>query len=135
VRIRWKNGRPIVEIYDPITKLKQHVKARDHGIDPAARGRQRAHVAAVGREARARRTQRPRRATARPVQGDLRQLRNPLPDDYRHRKRGKLCGRSTIEHNRERVKAFGNEYTGRPLRSVGRAEARTCPRHRQSRNS
>ena len=32
--IKWRNGRPVVEIYDPATKRKEHVKPRDHGMEP-----------------------------------------------------------------------------------------------------
>ena len=39
--------------------------------------------------------------------------------------KGRLRGDSTVEHNRERVRGFGAAHTGRPLRSIGRREARS----------
>lgn len=122
--IRWKNDRPIVEIYDPVTKRKQHVKARDHGMAPPPAGasertlkrwaEQLERAALNARDAR------------RPGQQEetCDSFATRWPDDYKVGKRGKPRGRSTIEHNRERVRAFGREHAGRPLRAIERAEAR-----------
>lgn len=33
VSTKWRNGRPIVEIYDSTTKRKQHVRPRDYGME------------------------------------------------------------------------------------------------------
>jgi hypothetical protein len=32
--IKWRNGRPVVAVYDPTTKKKRHVRPRDHGMEP-----------------------------------------------------------------------------------------------------
>ncbi len=122
--IKWRNGRPIVEVYDPTTKQKRHVKPSDHGMEaPPADASERAlqrwaealeRAALNARDAR------------RPGQGEetCDSFATRWPDDYRRGKRGRPRGDSTVEHNRERVKAFGDAYAGRPLRSVSRAEAR-----------
>src|SRR4051794_8375692 len=38
VTIKWRNGRPVVEVYDPTRKQKRHVKPRDHGMEPPPAG-------------------------------------------------------------------------------------------------
>ena len=122
--IRWRNGRPIVEIYDPATKRKQHVKAADYGQEPpAADASERTWQRFAERLERAalqRRDQ--RRAGARDESCESFATR--WPDDYVRGKGGRERGRSTIEHNRERVRSFGREFADRPLRSVERTESR-----------
>jgi integrase len=115
--VRWKNGRPIVEIYDPITKRKQHVKARDHGLEaPAAGASRRAlerFAADLERAALNARDQR------RPGTGDetVGSFAERWTRDYPR-------GESTNKHNAERVRVFAKEHRGRTLRSITRAEAR-----------
>jgi hypothetical protein len=46
------------------------------------------------------------------------------PDDYRRGKGGRLRSESTAEHNRERVRRFGQEHAARTLRSITRTDAR-----------
>jgi integrase len=122
--IKWRNGRPIVEVYDPATKKKRHVKPAEFGMtavaaDASERTLQRfaeglERAALNARDAR------------RPGQGEetCDSFAERWPDDYRRGKRGRLRGESTVEHNRQRAKGFGTEYKGRPLRSIGRTEAR-----------
>jgi integrase len=47
------------------------------------------------------------------------------PDDYRRGRAGRLRGESTVEHNRERVRAFArSQHADLPLRAVTRVMAR-----------
>jgi integrase len=46
------------------------------------------------------------------------------PDDYRRGKGGRLRSESTAEHNRERVRRFGQEHATRTLRSISRTDGR-----------
>lgn len=123
--IRWRDGRPIVEIYDPVTKAKQHVRPSDHGMAPPTAGASertwQRFAAALERAALNERDL--RRPGSREETCDSFATR--WPDDYRRaRKGGGERARSTVEHRRDRVKAFGKAFHGRTLRSVQRAEAR-----------
>jgi integrase len=115
--VRWKNGRPIVEIYDPIIGRKQHVKARDHGITPPPPGASRRTLerfaAELERAALNARDQR------RPGTGEetVESFAARWTVDYPR-------GEATNKHNAERVRAFASEHRGRTLRSITRAEAR-----------
>jgi integrase len=125
VSIKWRNGRPVVEVYDPTTKTKQHVRPRDHGMEPLPAG---ASERTLRRWAEAlERAALNARDARRPGQGEetCDSFATRWPDDYRRGKKGRLRADSTVEHNRERVKGFGAEHAGRPLRSIGRSEART----------
>ena len=124
VSIKWRKGRPIVEVYDPTTKTKRHVKPADHGMDPAPAD---ASERTLQRWAEAlERAALNARDARRPGQGEetCESFATRWPDDYRRGKRGRPRGDSTVEHNRERVKAFGEAFAGRALRSISRKEAR-----------
>jgi len=111
------NGAWVVEIYDPLAKTKRHVRPADFGM-PAPRSErqcQRLERAALNaRDAR------------RPGQSDetCDSFATRWPDDFRRGKGGRRRSDSTTEHNRERVRRFGEEHAGRPLRAITRAEAR-----------
>jgi hypothetical protein len=125
VSIKWRNGRPVVEVYDPTTKKKQHVRPRDHGMESPPAG---ASERTLRRWAEAlERLALNARDARRPGQGEetCDSFATRWPDDYRRGKKGRLRGDSTVEHNRERVRAFGAAHTGRSLRSIGRPEARS----------
>ena len=109
---RKKGNGWVVEIYDPMTKRKRHVKPSDFGIDPPRTERQ---ARALERAALNARDQ------TRPGGADetCGSFARRWADDY-----GARRGESTREHNRERVKAFGDQYADRTLRSISREEAR-----------
>jgi integrase len=114
-----------VEVYDPTTNVKRHVKPRDFGMQPPPPG---ASERTLTRWAEAlERAALNARDARRPGQGEetCDSFATRWPDDYRRGKKGRLRSDSTTEHNRERVRAFAAEHAGRPLRSIGRAEART----------
>ena len=122
--IKWRNGRPLVEIYDPATKRKRHVSPRDYDLEPPPAG---ASERTLQRWAEAlERAALNERDARRPGQGEetCESFATRWPDDYRRGKKGRLRAQSTVEHNRERVKAFGTDHAGRTLRSIGRPEAR-----------
>jgi integrase len=110
--IRNKNGSWIVEIYDPVTKGKRHVKPHEHAMDPPRTERQAKQLERAALNARDER---------RPgiSEETCDSFATRWPDDYP----GKGRGESTRRHNRERVGSFGREHTGRPLRSFTRDEA------------
>jgi integrase len=109
--IRQKNGKWIVEIYEP-AKGKTYVKPADFGMDSPKNERQAAKLERVALEARDKR---------RPGRGDetVGSFAARWMDDYAQGR-----GESTQVINRERVKSFGDEYAGRTLRSISRDEAR-----------
>jgi hypothetical protein len=112
--VRLKDGRWVVELYDPATRKKHQLnrrEIRDLGFEPPANERQAKRVERAGLDARDRR---------RPGAGDetCGSFATRWPDDFTRRR-----GRSTREHNRERVRRFGREYADRPLRSITRQEA------------
>lgn len=112
--IRWKNGRPVVEIYDPELGRKRHVRASEHGMEPPRNDRQARALERAALNARD-----GRRAGARDELCGA--FAERWADDYT---RGR--GESTLERHRQSVKAFGEDgaFTGRPLREVTREEAR-----------
>lgn len=118
--IRWRNDRPIVEVYDPAIGKKRHIKPADFGMN--LRG-----------------------LSGRALQRAARELEDAALDHY---ERGgpaadETCdsfaarwatdydgqgatprGESTRIVNAERVSKFGEDFKGRPLRSITRDEAR-----------
>lgn len=115
--IRWKNGRPIVEVYDPETKSKKHVKARDYGLEPPKTERQAKaleRAALNAREARGSGNDETCDSFAARWANDY-----PRPAE------------SSNRHNEGAVRRFGEDFAGRPLRSItaeeGRAWARENP--------
>lgn len=115
--IRWRNDRPIVEIYDPALGRKRHVRPADHGIDPAPPG---AGRRALERWAR-RLEQRAQEHvdTRRPGRGE------ETIDSFAARwTRDFPRGESTNIHNAERVSGFAREHAGGTLRSFTQRQTR-----------
>jgi hypothetical protein len=112
VSYRQKGNGWVVEIYDPIKKRKRHVKPSDFGMDPPRTER---HARALERAALNARDQSRPGGTEETCESFTRRW----TDDYAARR-----GESTREHNRERIKAFGEEHAGRTLRAISRDEAR-----------
>jgi len=110
--VRRKRDRWVVELYDPATRRKRHVRAGDFDV-PAPRTRREAlaleRLALAAREARdpGRRDETVASFAAR------------WPRDYAHGR-----GESTRRHNAERVRAFAARYGERALRSITRLDAR-----------
>jgi integrase len=118
VSIRWRNGKAIVEIYDPVKGAKVHVKPADFGVATPTNERQAARLERMALNARDKR---------RPGTGDetVGSFVERWPLDYTANR-----GESTRLHNAERVRAFGEEYEARTLRSVTRGEARAWTERR-----
>lgn len=110
--IREKNGRLIVEIYDPAARKKVYVRPADHGLPTPQNPRQ---AQKLERLALAARDQ--RRPGMRDETVDSFTAR--WMEDYTQGR-----GESTRLLNAEQVRAFGREYKGRTLRSISRDEAR-----------
>ena len=122
--VRRKNdGRWMVEIYDPITRKKHtltHREIRELGFDPPANERQGKAIERAALNAR---------------------------DQRRPGHRDETCdaftGRWTVDfarpaeatnvHNAERASLFGEEFKGRPMRTVTRTEARKWAKENPSR--
>jgi integrase len=113
VSIRWKNGRPIVEVYDPVTKAKKHVKARDYGMEPPKTGRQAQALERAALNAR---------EAAKGQVGDesVDSFHGRWARDF-----GRKRGESTNKHNVERASHFAKAFAGRSMRSITRTEGRT----------
>jgi integrase len=111
--VRQKAGRWVVEVYDPATRRKRHVRARDHGV---AQPRTRREALAHERLAHA------SRDAGRPAgvaHESVAAFAARWPLDYAHGR-----GESTRRHNAERVRAFAAAHGDRPLRSITRLDAR-----------
>jgi integrase len=110
--VRRKRDRWVVEVYDPATRGKRHVRPADFGVG-APRTRREAlaleRLALAAREARA-----PGRRDETVASFAARWSR-----DYAHGR-----GESTRRHNAERVRAFVAVHGERPLRAIARADAR-----------
>jgi integrase len=115
--IRFRNGRPLVEVYDPATRRKRHVKPTDHGMAPAPAGASRRALEQWARRLEARALE--DLGSARPGRGE------ETVDSFAARwTRDFPRGESTNLHNAERVKAFAREHAGRPLRSLTARQTR-----------
>jgi len=108
------NGTWVVEIYDPATKEKTHVKARDYGMQVPRTERQAKALERAALNARDARAAGVRNETCGSFAGRW-------ADDYR---RGR--GEGTLSRHRESVRRFGEygDFRDRPMRSVARDEAR-----------
>jgi integrase len=121
--IRWRNGRPIVEIYDPVSKRKRHVKAAEFDLEPPP-----SDASARTLERWARRLESlalAEREEARPSRRDetCDSFAARWADDFDgHTDRGR--SEATRLLNAERVSRFAREFAGRTLRSIERPEAR-----------
>ncbi|HYV17322.1 MAG TPA: hypothetical protein VE972_15015 [Conexibacter sp.] len=110
--VRQRNGRWIVEVYDPATKCKRHVRPRDHDLDLP---RTRREALALERVALAARDE---RGTARGEE-TVGSFAARWARDYAQGR----C-ESTLVHNAERVRDFGRAHAERPLLSITRLDAR-----------
>lgn len=121
--IRWRNGRPIVEIYDPTIRRKRHVKATDYDLEPPAPD---ASTRTLERWAkRLEALSLADRDTDRPSRRDetCGSFAARWAEDFPgHTERGR--SESTRLLNAERVKRFATQFANRTLRSIERPEAR-----------
>jgi integrase len=118
--VRVKRGRWIIEIYDAALATKRHVtqdEMRALGFAPPRSERQ---ARKVEREVL---RERDRRGLL-GLEERIGTFATRWPEDYRRGKGGRLRSDSTAEHNRERVRRFGQEHAARTLRSITRTEAR-----------
>ena len=118
--VRLKNGRPIIEVYDPRIGSKRYVTQSEI----RALGFAAADERATGAQDRARSAGRPGACRADGRDETIESFAARWPDDYRRGRRGRLRSDSTVEHNRERVRRFGRDHGERTLRSFTRTEAR-----------
>ena len=119
--VRIKNGRPIIEVYDPALGSKRYVtqsEIRALGFELPTSVRQ---ARKIEREVLAAQA----RAGARGGEEAIGAFVARWPDDYRRGRGGRLRSESTVEHNRERVRRFGRDHGERTLRSFTRTEARS----------
>lgn len=108
--VRRKGEGYVVEIYDPVSKRKQHVRARDFGMEPPTTERQAKALERAALNARDAR---------RPGQGE------ETVDAFAARWTTDFPrGESTNINRAERVRLFATEMKGRTLRSVTPTEAR-----------
>jgi integrase len=117
--IRWRGDTPIVEVYDPATKAKQHVKPGDFGMDPPRTDRQAKALERAALNAR------DARSHGKDETCDHFAVR--WATDYPRE------AKSTNKHNHERVQKFGEDFAGRPLRSVTPEEGRVWAAENMSR--
>jgi integrase len=116
---RQKGSTWVVEVYDPATKRKQHVKAKDHGLPVPRTERQ---AKALERAAlNARDAHRP---------GSTEETCDSFAARWT---RDYPRSESTNTHNHERVKKLAQDFAGRPLRSITKAEARPWARQHPGR--
>ena len=117
--VRIKNGRPIIEVYDPRIGDKRYVtqaEIRALGFDPPANMRQARRIERVVLAAQ-----------AESMDGrdeTIGSFTERWPDDFRRGKGGRLRSEATVAHNRERVRRFGREHGEQTLRSFSRTDAR-----------
>lgn len=121
--IRWRGGRPIVEVYDPVAKRKRHVKAAKFGIEPPPADASTRTLERWARRLEARALA--ERDEARPSRRDetCESFAARWADDFDgHTERGR--SEATRLLNAERVARFARQFAGRTLRSIERTEAR-----------
>jgi integrase len=111
VSIRWKNGRPIVEMYDPAIKAKKHVKASEYGMTPPRTERQAKSLERAALNARD--------ANRRGDDETVGIFSGRWSSDF-----GRKRGESTLVHNDERIQGLVALYGDRPMRSITRQEGR-----------
>lgn len=118
--VRERDGRWYVEIYDPDTRRKRQLNQREIralGFEPPTSERRAKRVERAALEEREGRRPGARDETC----GSF---ATRWPDDYRRGHRGRLRSDSTVEHNRERVKRFGQAHSDHSLRDFTRVQAR-----------
>jgi integrase len=111
VSYRRKGKGFVVEIYDPLTKSKKHVKPGDYGVETPKTERAAAKLERLALNAR---DEHP--AGARDESCDS--FAQRWASDYPRPSEG------TNKHNAERVRLFGADFAGRPMRSITAEEAR-----------
>lgn len=117
--IRWRNARPIVEVYDPATGGKRHVKPTDFGLSFDGLTGRALDRAAKQLEQRALDAQ-DRRAAPSVETCDTFATR--WPDDFPGRGH-RVRSESTVETNRQVVSKFGEDFAGTPLAELSREQA------------
>jgi integrase len=128
--IRWRHGRPIVEVYDPATKAKRHVRPAEFDMEPPPPGAsqrtlerwaRRLEAAAEAQIAERRRSAREETCAA---------FGARWTTDFPR-------GESTNKHNEERISAFitDPEFAARTVRSITKPEARAWGRRNKGRVS
>jgi integrase len=117
--IRRKGSGYVVEIYDPATKAKRHVKARDFGMLVPTTERQAKALERAALNARD--------SAVRTSEETCNSFASRWARDYPR------AAESTNRHNAERVARFGEAFAGRPLRSIGADEARVWAAEHRSR--
>ena len=118
--VRIKNGRPVIEIYDPSRKDKRHVtrdEIRALGFETPTTVRQ---ARRIERDVLSAQQHGVRFGLDETIQA----FATRWPDDYRRGKGGRFRSDSTAAHNRERVRRFAREHATRTLRSFTRVDAR-----------
>lgn len=117
--VRVKNGRPIIEVYDPRVGSKRYVtqvEIRALGFSAPTSVRQ---ARKIEREVLAAQEQ-----AANGGDESIASFAERWPDEYRRGKGGRLRSDATVEHNRERVRRFGRDHGEQTLRSFTRTDAR-----------
>lgn len=109
--IRPKGNGWVVEQYDPETKSKRHVKARDYGMEPPKTERQAKALERAALNAQ--------ESSAGVGEETVDSFADRWGDDY-----GKKRDLTTVIHNDERVRDFAEKYVDRPMRSITRKEGR-----------
>ena len=117
--IRQKGTSWIVEVYDPQTKRKRHVKAADYGMDVPQTER---HAKALERAAL---------NTRDTVTGSIEETCDSFA--ARWARDYPRPAESSNRHNAERVRKFGEDFAGRPLRSITSEEGRLWAAENMSR--
>lgn len=117
--VKWKKGRPVVEVYDPKIKRKRHVKPADHDMDPAPRGASQRQLERWARQLEQRALDAIDRDRPRREDETCDSFAARWMTDFRAGR-----GESTRVHNAQMVKAFGRDFAGRTLRSIAREDAR-----------
>lgn len=121
--IRWRNGRPIVEVYSAKERRKVHVKAADFGMKPPPAGTSKRELTrwALELEEKA--------LDAKPKEETCDSFAERWPQDFPR------ADEVTAIKNAEAVRKFGKDFEGRPLRSITREEARKWARENEWRRA
>lgn len=120
--IRWRNGSPIVEVYDKKTRKKVHVKPSQFGVSFDGLSGRALERAAIKLDLLAYEAYKD--GSARPETCDS--FAKRWADDFPRSES------SNVTH-RERVKKFGEDFRGRELKSITRTEAREWAKNNKSR--
>lgn len=102
-----KDGTWVVELWDPTTKTKTHIRARDYSMASPRNAREAYRLEDAAEKARA--------------EGRREMTADKFTETWTERY---PRSESTDKHNAERVSKFGKDFTGRSLRSITPTEAR-----------